>query len=120
MKVKVLLAILVLCATLFACSDENKGMIEYDGRLLSEDELQAIITATLQTEPEIVIQLVRFGENEVEESARLYWTSGGSVWHTRLSCGYLSKDGDVYYGTLEEAISAEKSRCCSACEKNEK
>ncbi len=109
--------IIAIFAIFCGCRSQKEQLVEYDGRLLTEDELKAIVFSTIQTEPEPVINLVCFGEEEVEEDLRLYWTSGGSVWHTRLMCGYLSKEGDIYYGTREQAVVDGKGRCCSACEK---
>ena len=96
-------------------------MVEYDGRLLTKEELKALVSATIETEEDPSLAVVRFGEGEVEEAQRVYFSVGGSVWHTKPDCGYLSKKNTVYYGTLEEATSLGKDRCCSVCnqDKNE-
>lgn len=95
-------------------------MVEYDGRLLTKEELRALVSATIETQEETSIPVVPFGEDEVEEAQRVYFSIGGSVWHTKLDCGRLSKKNTVYYGTREEAQSLGKDRGCSVCSIEEK
>ncbi len=118
-KIALLTLLIAIMAIFCHCDSGDNELIEYDGRLLTVDEIKAMMKESIETEPDPTIRLVCF-DGEVEEEARVYWTSGGSVWHTRLMCGYLSKEGDIYYGTKEQAISEKKERCCSACEKYEK
>ena len=112
------MCLLLLCVLLVACS-ENESLIEYDGRLLTKEELKELVSATIETDPDLAVPVVPFGDGEVEESLRVYFSTGGSVWHTKPDCGYLSKKNTVYYGTREEAQSLGKDRCCSVCNKDE-
>lgn len=118
MKIFRLLFLLLLCI-LLACCAQKETLVEYDGRLLTKEELAALVSAAIETEAELPIPVVRFGEVEVEEDLRIYFTMGGSVWHTELDCGYLSQKSTIYYGTREEAVSLGKDRCCSSCDKKE-
>ena len=113
-----LLFLLLLCVLLSSCA-QKETLVEYDGRLLTKDELAALVSAAIETEAEPPIPVVRFGEGEVEEENRVYFTAGGSVWHTKPDCGHLSKKNTIYYGTREEAASLGKDRGCSSCNKEE-
>ena len=114
MKLRILVCLLLVCSALVACANEEP-LIEYDGRLLTREELEALVSASLETEETPTVTLVRFGESEVEEDLRVYWSKSGSVWHASPTCSHLSKSNAVYYGTLDEAKSAGKSRCCATC-----
>lgn len=93
--------------------------MEYDGRLLTKDEIAALVSAAVDSETEPPVPVVRFGEGEVEESLRVYFSLGGSVWHEKPDCGYLSQKNTIYYGTREEARSMGKDRSCSVCNTDE-
>lgn len=113
-----LICLLLLVFLLTACS-QNEALVEYDGRLLTKDEIKALVSSALETEAQEPITVVRFGENEVANELRVYFSDGGSVWHTRSDCGYLTQKNTIYYGTREEAQSAGKDRCCSVCNQDE-
>ncbi len=53
-------------------------------------------------------------------SVLLYWLEGGSVWHTSLLCGSISKatPDNLHSGNIEEALSAGKKRGCKICAEN--
>lgn len=57
-------------------------------------------------------------EGNKDDTNTVYWTSGGTVWHTRRDCSYLQKSKNVLSGTVEEAISEGKKKLCSSCEKH--
>ena len=57
-------------------------------------------------------------EGNKDDSNTVYWTSGGTVWHTRRDCSYLKKSKNILSGTVEEAISEGKNKLCSSCEKH--
>lgn len=116
---KYCLLLLMLFGALLASCAQREALVEYDGRLLTKDELAALVSAAIETEAEPPVPVFRFGEGEVEEANRVYFTVGGSVWHTRPDCGHLSKKSTVYYGTREEAESLGKDRGCSSCNKEE-
>ncbi len=120
MKMRICVCLLLaLCILFVACTAGQDAHIEYNGRLLTEEELKAMILAGMETEPTSTIVPIRFGNDEVETEFRVYWSEGGSVWHTDLGCGHISEKGDVYYGTVESALSQGKERPCATCEKKE-
>lgn len=45
----------------------------------------------------------------------VYWVAGGSVWHLTDRCSSLARSKQILSGTVEEAISAGKSRACKIC-----
>jgi hypothetical protein len=51
------------------------------------------------------------------ENATVYWTEGGSVWHTDDRCGHLKRAKEILTGTVKEAIEAGKDKVCSSCAK---
>lgn len=57
-------------------------------------------------------------EKEVtDESDKVYWVDGGSVWHVKRESSSLARSKAVRSGTVEEAKSAGKSRTCKICSK---
>lgn len=47
-----------------------------------------------------------------DESQTVYWTPGGSVYHSSKSCPSLAKSENVKFGTVKESG---KSRLCKKC-----
>ena len=57
-------------------------------------------------------------EDNNDNGATVYWTSGGSVWHTRYDCSYIKNSQNILSGTVEEAIANGKKQLCSSCQKH--
>lgn len=109
--------LLVLAVGIMSCGDS--APVIYDGRELSEDEIAAMIRPS-ETEEQVELPpaLPWDTRTEIPESERVYWTLGGSVWHTEADCRYIkTSDATLYYGTEADALSAGKKRICSGCEK---
>ncbi|MBQ2659138.1 MAG: hypothetical protein IJF87_11300 [Erysipelotrichaceae bacterium] len=51
--------------------------------------------------------------------ADVYWTTFGKVYHTHDDCQHLNRSGELYYGTVEQAIANNKVRLCKTCAKND-
>lgn len=47
------------------------------------------------------------------------WTPGGSVYHLSRECFSLASSSEIVVGSVEDALKAGKSRCCSVCGKTE-
>jgi len=47
----------------------------------------------------------------------VFWTDGGSVYHTSKDCTTLSKSKNINSGSVDSAAVAGKSRGCSTCTK---
>lgn len=45
----------------------------------------------------------------------VYWTPFGTVYHIDEDCFHLNHSDNLTYGTVEEAIAANKSRLCKSC-----
>ncbi|MCQ2432998.1 MAG: hypothetical protein MJ175_10395 [Clostridia bacterium] len=70
------------------------GVASYDFDPVSLEEQQAAIAAI---------------------SADVYWAPFGKVYHTHEDCGALNQTDTLTYGTVEEAIAANRTRLCSFC-----
>lgn len=49
----------------------------------------------------------------------VYWTMFGKVYHTDQECQAMQRSDKIIYGTVEEAIAANRVRLCSFCEKRD-
>ena len=107
---------LLLPAVLFCSCAADEPQVEYNGELLSQEDIFALadqFTATETADEETESE-------ETEESKEpadgiVYWTEGGSVFHEWHSCGHLSKKNEIMSGSIEEAIAAGKERGCAFC-----
>ena len=50
-----------------------------------------------------------------EVSNTVYWVKNGEVWHTKSTCGSLSRSKSILSGSVEEAMLAGKDRVCKRC-----
>ena len=48
-------------------------------------------------------------------SSDVYWTQYGKVYHTHDDCQALNRTDELIYGTVEQAIAANRTRLCSFC-----
>ena len=95
-----------------ACQKCSKD-IEYDVPTLDIDTQVDIHTTDIPSFDGVVSSDTAMNG----ESATVYWTEGGSVWHLSDSCSSLSKTdpADIVSGSEEEAIAAGKERACKKC-----
>ena len=109
-----LLLLLLLCS----CGEAGSG-VWYDGRELTESELEALLAIGRETEETVSLKgLVAFREDAPAPNGEsVFWTKGGSVFHLSPLCQHLSKTREIYYGTAEDAATQGKERACAACEK---
>ena len=52
---------------------------------------------------------------ELSESQTVYWSKNGEVWHIYDTCRYLKNANEIYSGSIEDAIIANKTKQCSVC-----
>lgn len=71
------------------------GLASYDFNPVSQEQLGAAVNA--------------LGNETV------YWTQFGRVYHTHDDCQALNQTETLTYGTVEEAIAANRVRLCSFC-----
>ena len=74
------------------------GVCSYDFNPVSLEEQQAAISAV---------------EGDV------FWAPFGKVYHTHDDCQALNQSDTLTYGTVEQAIAANRTRLCSFCAKND-
>ena len=87
-KTKAIAVVVALVALLVG------GVSSYDWNPVSSEELEAAGTYIEGT---------------------VYWTPYGKVYHTHEDCSALNHTDTLTYGTVEEAIAANRVRLCSFC-----
>ncbi len=48
-------------------------------------------------------------------SGTVYYSQFGKVYHTHEDCGHINNSDQVYYGSVEEAVAAGRTRLCNTC-----
>ena len=56
---------------------------------------------------------------DVLEGETVYWTTFGKVYHTHDDCSHLNQSETLTYGTVEQAIAANRVRLCKTCAKRD-
>ena len=74
------------------------GVSSYDWNPVSQEQQQAAMEAI---------------------SDDVYWTRFGHVYHTHDDCQALNQSEELTYGTVEQAIAANRTRLCSFCAKRD-
>ena len=74
------------------------GLASYDFNPVSEEQQQAAITAI---------------------SEDVFWSPFGKVYHTHDDCQSLNQTDTLTYGTVEQAIAANRTRLCAFCAKKD-
>ena len=87
-KTKVIALVVAVIALLIG------GVSSYDFNPVSEEQQQAAINAI---------------------NDDVYWTRFGHVYHTHDDCQALNQSEELTYGTVEQAIAANRTRLCSFC-----
>ncbi len=52
---------------------------------------------------------------DVLGSETVYWSTFGKVYHTHDDCSHLNQSEQLTYGTVEQAIAANRVRLCKTC-----
>ncbi len=92
-KTKTIAAVAAVIALLIG------GVCSYDFNPVSVEDQQAAISL--------------LGDEEV------FWAPFGKVYHTHDDCQSLNQSDTLTYGTVEQAIAANRTRLCSFCAKND-
>lgn len=117
MKVSAICVLVFCCLVWFCACSERENTVIYNGRELSESEIQSMLYQETEQETKIAGTLTAYdGEMKSPSEDSVYWTAGGSVFHYEASCRHLIGK-KVYYGTVENAVSKDKTRACTACQK---
>ena len=88
-KTKAIVTIVAIVALLIG------GVSSYDFNPVSQEQQQAAMNV--------------LGDETV------YWAPFGKVYHTHEDCGALNNTESLTFGTVEEAIAANRTRLCSFC-----
>lgn len=91
-KTKVIAVVVAIIAMLIG------GVASYDFDPVSKEQQQAAISAITDD---------------------VYWSPFGKVYHTHDDCQALNLSDELTYGTVEQAIAANRTRLCSFCAKND-
>ena len=91
-KTKVIAVIVAIIALLIG------GVASYDFNPVSQEQLQAAEQAI---------------------SGDVYWSPFGHVYHTHDDCQALNHSDQLTYGSVEEAVAANRTRLCSFCAKRD-
>ena len=92
-KTKTIAVVVAIIAALIG------GVCSYDFNPVSEEQQQAAISV--------------LGDESV------FWSPFGKVYHTHDDCQSLNQSDTLTYGTVEQAIAANRTRLCSFCAKND-
>ena len=128
--VKVISLILVVfsISSLCSCSVFTYDKARFEGGETLDEELLSKIENDLHngdhTSEETTIDpphnsAEESGQETQEDSSIVYWTSSGTVWHTKRDCSHIRNSQNVISGTVEEAISSGKKQLCSSCQKKQ-
>ena len=91
-KTKVIATVVAVVALLIG------GVSSYDWNPVSVEQQQAAMEAI---------------------SDDVYWSRFGKVYHTHDDCQALNQSEELTYGTVEQAIAANRTRLCSFCAKRD-
>lgn len=83
--------------------------------VLTQDSTEVIVITTSQQTEMVTASPVDTTTSVPTGSDIVYWTPGGSVWHTTSSCSSLSRSKEIISGSTSEAIAAGKERVCKRC-----
>ena len=75
------------------------GIAGYDFNPISSEELDAAMGAY--------------------DGVTVYWTAHGSVYHSHEDCYHLDQTDDLTYGTVDQAVAANRVRLCKTCQKKD-
>ncbi len=91
-KTKVIATVVAIIALLIG------GVASYDFNPVSQEQLQA-------------------AESAITDD--VYWSPFGHVYHTHDDCQALNQSDQLTYGSVEQAIAANRTRLCSFCAKRD-
>ena len=74
------------------------GLTSYDWNPVSQEDLEAASAAITDD---------------------VYWSTFGKVYHTHDDCQALNRSDTLTYGTVEQAVAANRTRLCAFCAKRD-
>ena len=75
------------------------GILSYDPNPISSEELSAAMDAY--------------------NGVTVYWTKSGKVYHSHQDCFHLDRTDDLTYGSVDQAVAANRVRLCKTCQKKD-
>ena len=132
-KILSLILSVVFLITMCSCSLFTYDTSRFDGGDTLSDELLSKIENDLRNEAQTSettndskatedihsdLSVESESQDNKDGDTTVYWTSGGSVWHTSRECSYIKNSKNILSGTVDEAISSGKKQLCSSCQKH--
>jgi hypothetical protein len=91
-KTKAIVTVVAIIALLIG------GLASYDWDPISQEDLDAASSAITDD---------------------VYWSTFGKVYHTHEDCQALNRSDTLTYGTVEQAVAANRTRLCAFCAKRD-
>ncbi len=85
-----------------------------------EQSIETVAPSTATTDagnsvPAVTVEIYQTSPSGETVQKFVYWTPGGSVWHTTNKCSSLSRSKEFVKGSEAEALAAGKDRACKRC-----
>lgn len=122
MRYKIIRLVSFIVLTVFAmfclssCSQYVRNNDFYAGEYITPEDIESLYDA-------VVGQNVINGEGSMSpegaNGVTVYWTSGGSVYHTDPTCRHYADSSEKNQGSIELAVKLGKKELCSVCKKHQ-
>ncbi len=112
---------LLLCATLYGCHGAY-GADFAGGETLTPERLAELSAqvfgqdSATDGDPDPADTL---DPAELAFAGTVYWTEGGTVWHTDRDCYHIRNSEAVSEGSTYQAVAAGKKSLCASCRKRD-
>ena len=127
-KIVIMILSFALVTALCSCSIFTYDKSRFEGGEPLDEELISRIESELSEKDELTedtssgmtveSEHESESESDVESGVTVYWTSNGTVWHTRRDCSYIKNSENIFSGTENDAISNGIKQLCSNCQKH--
>lgn len=112
---------LLLCAPLYGCHGAY-GADFAGGETLTPERLAELSAqvfgqdSTTEGDPDPADTV---DPEELAFAGTVYWTEGGTVWHTDRDCYHIRNSEAVLEGSTDQAVAAGKKGLCASCRKRD-
>lgn len=112
---------LLLCATLYGCHGAYRADFA-GGETLTPERLAELSAqvfgqdSATEGDPDPADTL---DPAELAFAGTVYWTEGGTVWHTDRDCYHIRNSEAVSEGSTYQAVAAGKKGLCASCRKRD-
>lgn len=112
---------LLLCATLYGCHGAY-GADFAGGETLTPERLAELSAQVFgqdsltEGDPDPADTV---DPEELAFAGTVYWTEGGTVWHTDRDCYHIRNSEAVLEGSTDQAVAAGRKGLCASCRKRD-